>query len=31
MTVGSHTHTHALLDRLAPAAVADELDTVASS
>jgi peptidoglycan/xylan/chitin deacetylase (PgdA/CDA1 family) len=24
--VGSHTHTHALLDRLGPAAVADELD-----
>ncbi len=26
LTVGSHTHTHALLDRLPPAAVADELD-----
>jgi peptidoglycan/xylan/chitin deacetylase (PgdA/CDA1 family) len=26
VTVGSHTHTHALLDRLAPDAVADELD-----
>lgn len=26
LAVGSHTHTHALLDRLAPAAVADELD-----
>jgi len=25
-TVGSHTHTHALLDRLGPAAVDDELD-----
>jgi peptidoglycan/xylan/chitin deacetylase (PgdA/CDA1 family) len=27
VTVGSHTHSHALLDRLDPAAVADELDT----
>ncbi len=26
ITVGSHTHTHALLDRLAPGAVVDELD-----
>jgi peptidoglycan/xylan/chitin deacetylase (PgdA/CDA1 family) len=26
LSVGSHTHTHALLDRLAPDAVADELD-----
>ena len=26
VTVGSHTHTHALLDRLAPEHVADELD-----
>ncbi len=26
VTVGSHTHTHALLDRLAPDRVADELD-----
>ena len=26
VTIGSHTHTHALLDRLAPAAVAHELD-----
>jgi peptidoglycan/xylan/chitin deacetylase (PgdA/CDA1 family) len=26
VTVGSHTHTHALLDRLAPAAIGDELD-----
>ena len=26
VTVGSHTHTHALLDRLAPEQVADELD-----
>lgn len=26
VTVGSHTHTHALLDRLPDAAVADELD-----
>lgn len=26
VTIGSHTHTHALLDRLAPQAVADELD-----
>lgn len=26
VTVGSHTHSHALLDRLAPDAVADELD-----
>lgn len=26
VTIGSHTHTHALLDRLEPAAVADELD-----
>lgn len=26
ITVGSHTHTHALLDRLAPAEVAAELD-----
>lgn len=26
LTIGSHTHTHALLDRLAPAAVDDELD-----
>ncbi len=26
VTVGSHTHTHALLDRLAPERVADELD-----
>jgi peptidoglycan/xylan/chitin deacetylase (PgdA/CDA1 family) len=26
LTVGSHTHTHALLDRLPVAAVADELD-----
>ena len=26
VTVGSHTHTHALLDRLPPAQVADELD-----
>ena len=26
VTVGSHTHTHALLDRLPPDAVADELD-----
>jgi peptidoglycan/xylan/chitin deacetylase (PgdA/CDA1 family) len=26
VTVGSHTHTHALLDRLPAAAVADELD-----
>ncbi len=26
LTVGSHTHTHALLDRLAPDAVAEELD-----
>jgi peptidoglycan/xylan/chitin deacetylase (PgdA/CDA1 family) len=26
ITVGSHTHTHALLDRLAPGQVADELD-----
>ena len=26
VTVGSHTHTHALLDRLAPEAVAGELD-----
>lgn len=25
-TVGSHTHTHRLLDRLEPAAIADELD-----
>jgi peptidoglycan/xylan/chitin deacetylase (PgdA/CDA1 family) len=24
--IGSHTHTHALLDRLAPEAIADELD-----
>jgi peptidoglycan/xylan/chitin deacetylase (PgdA/CDA1 family) len=27
LTVGSHTHTHALLDRLAPGDVAAELDT----
>jgi peptidoglycan/xylan/chitin deacetylase (PgdA/CDA1 family) len=27
LTVGSHTHTHALLDRLAPEDVAAELDT----
>lgn len=27
VTVGSHTHTHALLDRLAPSEIADELDT----
>jgi peptidoglycan/xylan/chitin deacetylase (PgdA/CDA1 family) len=27
VTVGSHTHTHALLDRLDPGAVATELDT----
>ena len=26
VTIGSHTHTHALLDRLAPDAIADELD-----
>ena len=26
ITIGSHTHSHALLDRLAPTAVADELD-----
>ena len=26
VTVGSHTHTHALLDRLPPTAIADELD-----
>ena len=26
MTIGSHTHTHALLDRLPPAEVDDELD-----
>lgn len=26
LTVGSHTHTHALLDRLVPRAVEDELD-----
>ena len=26
VTVGSHTHSHALLDRLEPDAVADELD-----
>jgi peptidoglycan/xylan/chitin deacetylase (PgdA/CDA1 family) len=26
VTIGSHTHSHALLDRLAPAAAADELD-----
>ena len=26
VTIGSHTHTHALLDRLDPALVADELD-----
>ena len=26
VTVGSHTHTHSLLDRLAPKEVADELD-----
>jgi hypothetical protein len=26
LAVGSHTHTHALLDRLGPAEVADELD-----
>jgi peptidoglycan/xylan/chitin deacetylase (PgdA/CDA1 family) len=26
VTTGSHTHTHALLDRLAPAAIDDELD-----
>lgn len=26
VTVGSHTHTHALLDRASPAVVADELD-----
>ena len=26
VTLGSHTHTHALLDRLDPAAAADELD-----
>lgn len=26
LTVGSHTHTHALLDRASPAVVADELD-----
>ena len=26
VTVGSHTHTHALLDRIAPEEVADELD-----
>lgn len=26
LSVGSHTHTHALLDRLAPDAIADELD-----
>jgi peptidoglycan/xylan/chitin deacetylase (PgdA/CDA1 family) len=26
VTIGSHTHTHALLDRLPPPAVADELD-----
>lgn len=25
-TIGSHTHTHRLLDRLAPAEIADELD-----
>ena len=28
LTVGSHTHTHALLDRAAPELVDDELDTV---
>ncbi|MBK5289959.1 MAG: polysaccharide deacetylase family protein [Acidimicrobiia bacterium] len=27
VTVGSHTHTHALLDRLAPSEIARELDT----
>lgn len=27
LTIGSHTHTHALLDRLSPDAVAVELDT----
>ena len=26
VTVGSHTHSHALLDRLAPGAIAEELD-----
>ena len=26
VTIGSHTHTHALLDRLAPDAIADELE-----
>lgn len=26
MTIGSHTHTHALLDRLEPSAIATELD-----
>ena len=26
VTIGSHTHSHALLDRLTPAAAADELD-----
>jgi peptidoglycan/xylan/chitin deacetylase (PgdA/CDA1 family) len=26
VTIGSHTHTHALLDRVAPAVAADELD-----
>ncbi len=26
VTIGSHTHTHALLDRLAPDAIAEELD-----
>ena len=26
VTIGSHTHTHALLDRLAPAEIADERD-----